>query len=149
MRGRFNLFCLCLVMAGVAGKSSVAAQTDAFKPVTAKELARNPDAYVRQPIELKDAYCYAAEKGYICMTTEPLSVIAEGIASSVRKSIIDDECGEFDALEQSPDCKFSLRFVPKSVNVETGTYVRGDKAVEGQIKVLRTEVIEPIGGRDR
>ena len=47
MRGCFNLFCLCLVMAGVAGKSSVSAQTGAFKPVTAKELARNPDAYVR------------------------------------------------------------------------------------------------------
>lgn len=136
-------------MAGVVGIRSVSAQTGAFKPVTAKELARNPDAYVRQPIELKDAYCCAAEKGYICMTTEPLSVIAEGMASGVRKSIIDDECGKFDALEQSPDCKSSLRFVPKSVKAETGTHVREDNAVEGQINVLRTEVIEPVGGRDR
>lgn len=148
MQSRFDRLLFCVAVAGLSATAAAAAQTGAFKPVTAQELARNPGAYLGQPIELDGAFCYAANKGYFCMTTEPLSVAADAMPSGVRKSIIDDECGEFDALEQSPGCKFSLRFLVKSVETTKGAYVRGGKAVQGQIKVLHTETAEPVGGRD-
>ena len=128
----------CLCLAAAAG-----AQSD--KVVAPAQLQQNPRAALNQPIRLKDAYCFAREAGgYECRTAEAVIVRAERMPAGPFKTIVDDECGELDAIELAPACGFDLRFTPKSVTSEAGQYLRNRRMVKGQITVVHTDTITPL-----
>jgi hypothetical protein len=109
--------------------------------VSATDLARNARRYLEQPITFQGAYCFAAERGYQCMTIEPLRLVLETMPAGPAKTAMDNECGELDGLEHSPTCRFTLQMLPTEVKTETGTYVRNKRAVQGRITVVTATVI--------
>jgi hypothetical protein len=116
------------------------AAAQSYEPVTAAKLLQNPSSYIGRPIELTNAYCASADAGgYECTTTEPLIVRANTVATPQSRKIIDDECGGMDAIEQTPTCRFNLRFVPTAVTSEQGSYKRGSRQVPTRLIVIQTD----------
>jgi hypothetical protein len=137
MRARLPLTILALGL--VVTPSLAAAQSGRL--VSAADLARDARRYLEQPITLRDAYCFAADRRYQCMTTEPLRIVLETMPAGPAKSAMDTECGELDGLEQSPTCRFTLQIVPTEAKTETGTFVRNKRAMRGRITVVTATVI--------
>jgi hypothetical protein len=108
--------------------------------VSAADLVKDPGRYIDQTITLHNAFCYKATHGYECRTEAPLRISIDKMPAGPAKTTIDNDCGQLDGLELSPDCSFTLQMVPTETTTMEGDYIRNGQQVSGQITVVTVTV---------
>lgn len=132
-----------LLIAGAAlclgAFAAQAAPTLEFKRVTLADLARDPKAFVNQPIELHEIDCLPNDAGYTCITGLPLQIVIDTAPPRAPQYFVNAECGQPPLRpEAETDCFVELRFVPTELTVVDATYpVSGGGEASGTVTTLK------------
>jgi hypothetical protein len=118
---RFDILGSLLLALGVALLVSAPAVA---KSIDWSELAKHPDRYVGQTVEVAGAYCASGgvngdAEGYQCSTAGALYIEASDVGPSSAKQKVDEDCGGMDVIERSSFCRATISFVPQSFTTST------------------------------
>lgn len=129
---------LCLI----ACFASTAAAAQTLQRVSPLVFGRDPAHFLNQRIRVDNVGCFFyPEAGYRCTTYKGLYVVSGEIAPPAIKKTIGDECGGKVEFEDDPGCLFDLVFTPVAVTKGEGQLIQGDRAVTGQVWMVRTDSI--------
>ncbi len=110
-----------MIASGLALSASVPALA---KSIDWSELAKHPDRYIGQTVEIAGAYCASGgvngdASGYQCSTAGALYIETPDIAPASAKQKVDENCGGMDVIERSSFCRATIKFVPQSFTTST------------------------------
>lgn len=110
----------------------------AAERISAAVFGRDPTRFTDHQIRIDKLGCFfSPDAGYRCTTYAGAYVLLGDVAPAGVRAKIKAECGGIVEGEDDPSCLFDLVFTPSGSSKGVGQIVKGDRAVQGTVWMVK------------